>query len=133
MKRKACLIITHGLFGKELLKSVEMIMGEQENAKALGLSLGESVEELRNAADSIIAENQNNGMDTIILVDILGGSPSNVGLYLLKKYKGLKLITGVNMLMLIEFFQSREYNELNDLVELMINSGTDGIKKYEIN
>ena len=33
------LIITHGLFGIELKKSAEMIMGEQENVEALGLIL----------------------------------------------------------------------------------------------
>ncbi|MFL0268733.1 PTS sugar transporter subunit IIA [Candidatus Clostridium radicumherbarum] len=133
MKKKAGLIITHGLFGKELLNSVEMIMGEQEDVKALGLSLGESVDELRSTAENIILENQKADMDTILLVDILGGSPSNVALYLLKKYNNIKLITGVNMLVLIEFLQSRESNELDDLMSLMINSGTEGIKKFEIN
>lgn len=133
MNKKAALIITHGIFGKELLNSVEMIMGKQENVKALGLSLGESVDELRNTADTIIAENLNEGLDTVVLVDILGGSPSNVGLYLLKKYKGIKLITGVNMLILIEFLQSRESVGLNELVDLMVSSGIEGIKKYEIN
>jgi mannose PTS system EIIA component len=133
MKKIAGLIITHGMFGKELLKSVEMIMGEQEDVNALGLSLGESVDELRSTAESVILENQMAGMDTILLVDILGGSPSNVALYLLKKYKNIKLITGVNMLVLIEFLQSRESNELDDLMNLMINSGTEGIKKFENN
>ncbi|QAT39304.1 PTS mannose transporter subunit IIAB [Clostridium sp. JN-9] len=133
MNKKAALIITHGGFGKELLKSVEMIMGEQENVKALGLSLGESVDDLRSTADNIVVENQKAGLDTIILVDILGGSPSNVALYLLKKYKSIKLITGVNMLMLIEFFQSRDSNGLDELIQLMINSASDGIKKFENN
>lgn len=131
MKKTAGLIITHGLFGKELLKSVEMIMGEQEDVKALGLSLGESVDELRTTAENIILENQKADMDTILMVDILGGSPSNVALYLLKKYKNIKLITGTNMLVLIEFLQSRESNELDGLIDLMINSGTEGIKKFE--
>ena len=133
MNKKAALIITHGNFGKELLKSVEMIMGEQEDANALGLCLGDSVDELRIEADSIIVGNQNAEKDNILLVDILGGSPSNVALYLLKKYKNIRLITGVNMLMLIEFFQSREFDELDDLVEKIMNSGVEGIKKYESN
>lgn len=130
MKKKAVLIITHGVFGKELLKSVEMIMGEQEDVNALGLSLGESVDELRSIADNNIVENQSAGMDTVILVDILGGSPSNIALYLLKKYNDIKLMTGVNMAMLIEFLQSRESNELDDLIELMMNSATESIKNY---
>lgn len=133
MKKKAALIITHGLFGIELLKSVEMIMGEQEDVNALGLSLGESVDELRSTAENIIVQNQEAGIDTIVLVDILGGSPSNVALYLLKKYKDIKLITGVNMLVLIEFLQSRESSELDHLMDLMINSGIEGMKKYENN
>lgn len=131
MSKKAALIITHGKFGIELLKSTEMIMGEQEDAKALGLSLGESVDELREEADRIIVENQEAEKDNVIFVDILGGSPSNVALYLLKKYKNIKLVTGVNMLMLIEFFQSRDFEELDDLVEKVINSSAEGTKKFE--
>lgn len=130
MKKKAVLIITHGKFGIELLKSVEMIMGEQEDASALGLCLGDDVGDLRSEAEKVILENQKNDKETIILVDILGGSPSNVGLYMVKNYN-LKLITGVNMLMLIELFSSKDSEELDDLIEKMISSSTDGIKKFE--
>ena len=37
------------------------------------------------------------------------------------------------MLMLIEFFSSRDSEELSDLVEKMIASGIEGIKKFERN
>jgi PTS system mannose-specific IIA component len=130
MKKKAVLIVTHGNFGKELLKSVEMIMGEQEDAAALGLNLGDEVDALRAEVDRIIVENGENDKETIVLVDLLGGSPSNVALYALKKHD-IKLITGVNILMLIEFFSSREYDELGDLVQKMIDSSVEGIKKFE--
>ena len=132
MKKKAVLVITHGKFGIELLKSVEMIMGEQEDAAALGLCLGDDVEALRADAQEVIAKNQEAGMETIVLVDIFGGSPSNVALYALRS-ADTKLITGVNMLMLIEFFSSRDSEELSDLVEKMIASGMEGIKKFERN
>lgn len=132
MKKKAVLVITHGKFGIELLKSVEMIMGEQEDAAALGLCLGDDVEALRADAQRVIAENQEAGKETVVLVDIFGGSPSNVALYALRS-SDTKLITGVNMLMLIEFFSSRDSEELSDLVEKMIASGVEGIKKFERN
>lgn len=130
MKKKAALIITHGNFGIELLKSVEMIMGEQEDAVALGLNLGDDVDALRAEADRIISENEKNDKETIVLVDLLGGSPSNVGLYMLKNHD-IKLVTGVNIVMLIELFSSREFEEYKDLVEKIIDSGTQGIKKFE--
>ena len=129
MKKKAVLIITHGNFGIELLKSVQLIMGEQEDADALGLNLGDSIDDLRNKAKEIIVKNQEAGKETIVLVDILGGSPSNIALYLVKSC-GVTLITGVNMLMLIELFSSRDSEESDDLVEKMISSGIEGIKKF---
>ncbi|GFN35228.1 PTS sugar transporter subunit IIA [Tepidimicrobium xylanilyticum] len=131
MNRKAVLVITHGKFGIELLKSVEMIMGEQEDAKALGLQLGDNVDDLRNEVEKIILENEKEDKETIIFVDILGGSPSNIALYVLKKHNSVKLVTGVNMPMLIEIFQSRDLVELDELLEKMINSSMEGINKFE--
>ena len=52
------LIITHGLFGIELKKSAEMIMGEQENVEALGLIPGQSVDELHAQALEIVKKNE---------------------------------------------------------------------------
>ena len=133
MRKKFVFIITHGNFGIELLKSVEMIMGEQKDATALGLRLGDSVDNLRSKAEDIITENQMANKDIIILVDILGGSPSNIALYMLRKYINVNLITGVNMPMLIEIFQSREVKETDELLEKAIDSSIDGIKRYNLN
>lgn len=130
MSNKALLVITHGNFGIELVKSVEMIMGEQEDVNALGLNPGESVEDLRESADKIVEANKEAGKETIILVDILGGSPSNVALYLFKKH-GIKLITGVNMYMLIEMFSQKDSVETADeLCDIMIETATENIKKF---
>jgi PTS system mannose-specific IIA component len=130
MSNKALLVITHGNFGIELVKSVEMIMGEQEDVNALGLNPGESVEDLRESADRIVEANKEAGKETIILVDILGGSPSNVALYLMKKH-GIKLVTGVNMYMLIEMFSQKDSVETADeLCDIMIETATENIKKF---
>jgi PTS system mannose-specific IIA component len=62
---------------------------------------------------------------------MFGGSPSNVALYALSKHTDIKLITGVNILMLIEFFSSRDSEELDELVEKLISAGNNGILKFE--
>jgi len=130
MSNKALLVITHGNFGIELVKSVEMIIGEQEDVNALGLNPGDSVEDLRESADRIVEANKEAGKETIILVDILGGSPSNVALYLMKKH-GIKLVTGVNMYMLIEMFSQKDSVESADeLCDIMIETATENIKKF---
>ena len=130
MSNKALLVITHGNFGIELVKSVEMIIGEQEDVNALGLNPGDSGEDLRESADRIVEANKEAGKETIILVDILGGSPSNVALYLMKKH-GIKLVTGVNMYMLIEMFSQKDSVETADeLCDIMIETATENIKKF---
>ena len=122
------LIITHGCFGKELLRSAELIMGEQQDAKAICLNLGDEVEALRNEVEDIIIKNKNLSKETIIFVDVLGGSPSNVALYMSNKY-GTKVITGVNLPMLLELFASRNTDTVEELIDKAFKSGIGGINK----
>ncbi|CUH96183.1 hypothetical protein P22_2272 [Propionispora sp. 2/2-37] len=129
MKQTAVLIITHGKFGIELLKSVEMIIGEQQDAFALGLCLGNDVDDLRNDAEKIVRKAKESGKDVIILVDLLGGSPSNVALYMAKAHD-VKVVTGVNILMLIELFSSRESKEVDELLAAVVSTGVEGIKQF---
>lgn len=131
MKDKALLVITHGRFGIELVKSVEMIMGEQKDVATMGLCLEDDIEELRANAKKQVAKFQEEGKEVLIMVDILGGSPSNIGLQAVKEY-GVTMITGTNMLMLISFFSDRDAVEMDELVEEMMQAGTDGIKKYQL-
>ncbi|MDU1846209.1 MULTISPECIES: PTS sugar transporter subunit IIA [Niallia] len=127
MANRAILVITHGEFGIEIIKSAEMIMGPQNNLRALALRPGESVDALREKANEIVEENEKNGLETILLVDLLGGSPSNVSLSLLCKYD-LHILTGINMPMLIElltFYQTVE--ETKNLIETVQGTGASGI------
>ena len=127
MGNRAILVITHGEFGIELIKSAEMIMGPQKNLCALALRPGESVDDLRKDASRIVEENEKRGLETILLVDLLGGSPSNVSLSLLSKYD-LHILTGINMPMLIElltFYQTVE--DTNNLIETVQGTSTSGI------
>ena len=132
-KETCVVIITHGNFGKELLESVEMIMGEQKDVVTRGLNLGDDVESLRADIEKIVDENQKSNKDTIVLVDLFGGSPSNIALSLLKHYD-VRVMTGVNMPMLIEMLSSRNNYDygIEDLVERSYRAGTDGIKKIDI-
>ena len=131
MKTKVVLIVTHGDFGRELLQSVQMIMGEQEDVVTLGLGLGDDIESLRIDVQKVVDENERTNKETIILVDLFGGSPSNIALSLLK-YHDIKVMVGVNMPMLIEMLSCRNSYEIEDLVERSYRAGIDGIKKVDI-
>ena len=122
------LIITHGLFGIELKKSAEMIMGEQENVDALGLVPGQSVDDLREQAFAIVEKNDEAGAHTIIMCDLMGGSPSNVALACVAKVD-CDVILGVNMPMLIETIQQLEIAEDgHELANTALEAGKMGAR-----
>ncbi|MDF7639800.1 PTS sugar transporter subunit IIA [Lactobacillus sp. ESL0791] len=124
------LIITHGNFGKSLLESCKLITGDLKNCCALGLQKDESVDDLKDKAQEKIQELKSKG-DVIVLVDILGGSPSNVANILLKKIGGFKIIVGVNLPLLISLALSK--NDVSDkkFMQQLINTTKDSIRLIE--
>ena len=116
MANRALVVITHGEFGIEIVKSAEMIMGPQSDVSALALRPGDSVDDLRSEASSVVDKYTSEGKEVIILCDLLGGSPSNVGLYLAAKHD-VSVFTGINLPMLIEMLQGYQFVE--DTVELI--------------
>lgn len=121
------LIITHGLFGIELKKSAEMIMGEQENVEALGLTPEASVDELREKAFEIVEKNEADGAHTIIMCDLMGGSPSNIALACLAK-ADCEVLLGVSMPMLIETIQALDFTEGTELANTAAEAGKAGVR-----
>lgn len=118
------IIATHGHSSVELLKSAEMIVGTQENVETIIFEEGEGLEELSNSYQEAL--NSLSGCENIlILVDILGGSPFNVG-----ALQNHPLIAGVNIPMLLELFMKRESANLKQLIELAIQAGKESIVTY---
>ena len=127
MKERRVLVITHGHFGEELVKSVEMIMGKQDYVTAMGLLPGCSVDDLREKAFEVVAKNDADGTDTIVSCDLFGGSPSNVALSCLGK-SDCKVVLGVNMPMLVQLAQDiHDTEDLDELVNTAAQAARDGV------
>ena len=127
MKERRVLVITHGHFGEELVKSVEMIMGKQDYVTAMGLLPGCSVDDLREKAFEVVAQNDADGADTIVCCDLFGGSPSNVALSCLGK-SDCKVVLGVNMPMLVQLAQDiHDTEDLDELVNTAAQAARDGV------
>ncbi|MFC2705363.1 MAG: PTS sugar transporter subunit IIA [Olsenella profusa] len=127
VKERKVLIITHGHFGIELVKSVEMIMGQQDFIDAMGLVPGQSVDDLRQQAYDVLTKNDEVGAETIVICDLLGGSPSNVALSCLGK-SDCKVVLGVNMPFLIELIQdSADIEDTDELIRRALEAGKTGL------
>ncbi len=126
------LIVTHGNFGTELLKSAELIIGKQENVETLGLNHGDSVDELYKKVKEAI-QKLDTGGGVLILTDLFGGSPSNVAAASLKGNKiRVESVSGVNLPMLIEALDLRTRENLPDMVNQIIQTGIEGIKNIRV-
>ena len=117
------LIITHGGFGKEIIKSMEMIMGKQDDVYFLGLYPEEDPEVFSVKVKEKIIELNQNG-EVLVMVDVFGGTPSNASASNMKDLK-FECVTGVSLPMLIEVALNRSRSTLDELVEMAIMAGTN--------
>lgn len=117
------LIITHGGFGKEIIKSMEMIMGKQDDVYFLGLYPEEDPAVFSMKVKEKIIELNQNG-EVLVMVDVFGGTPSNASASNMKDLK-FECVTGVSLPMLIEVALNRSRSSLDELVERAIMAGTN--------
>lgn len=103
-------VVTHGRLATELLNAAEMIVGELPQCAAVSIGWHDDMDDAR---DQIVkAVNRVKGASgVLILTDMFGGTPSNLGISLLKE-NTVEVITGVNLPMLIKAAGLREASDL---------------------
>lgn len=107
MKEVAVILMSHGYYAAEALKSAEMIIGEQSNVAAVSVTPQKDLDQVKKETYAVFDTiDTSNGV--VVLTDILGGTPSNVaGNFVLTRDDTLA-IAGFNLPMLLELFVDRE-------------------------
>ena len=107
------LCISHGPLAGALIESAEMIAGKFENLASLGLEPSDSQESFKADLEAILGELPE---ETMVLVDIFGGTPCNVLMRLAnEKQKPVYAVAGMNLTMLLDVLNSRFGNTLENL------------------
>ncbi|CNL44975.1 PTS mannose transporter subunit IIAB [Yersinia proxima] len=124
----AIIIGTHGVAAEQLLKTTEMLIGEQENVAYIDFVPGENADTL---VEKYTAKLE--GLDTsagvIFLVDTWGGSPFNAASRIVTDKENYEVIAGVNIPMLVETFMARDDNpSFGELVGIALETGRAGVK-----
>lgn len=119
-------IATHGQLGRELLAAVEMIIGPVRNARAIGVSRESSLEDIRIEMQAAIQAVGTEGQGVIIMTDMFGGTPANVGLTFLEP-DHVEVLTGINLPMVLKFFNSQENIGLDELAGILKTYGQQSI------
>jgi PTS system mannose-specific IIA component len=119
-------VAAHGNFGSELLQSAQMIIGPVMNAKAVSITHESSMETIRAEVAEAIAEVGKDGHGVIIVTDMFGGTPANVSMTFLEP-QSVEVMTGVNLPMILKFFNSQESLGLDELAGILKSYGQQSI------
>lgn len=124
----AIVIGTHGWAAEQLLKTAEMLLGEQENVGWIDFVPGENAETLIEKYNAQLAK-LDTGNGVLFLVDTWGGSPFNAASRIVVDKEHYEVIAGVNVPMLVETFMARDDNPtFDELVSLAVETGREGVK-----
>lgn len=123
------LLLTHGEFCKGIEQSYRMIAGENDNIFSVSLNdegIQDFITRLANQIEKFGLEK------VLIMTDIKGGTPYNEAFkYFLSDSSRFRVISGVNLPMVIEVGLNMEHKSLDDLAMLAIEVGREGIEQTE--
>lgn len=111
------LIISHGRFADGLKEAVEMITGPHDNLKSFCLLGGMAPETFGQMVEKEIQNNEEQKCVTMVFVDLLGGTPFNALIPVMRKYQNVSFVTGVNLAACIEVICNDEFESLQDMEE----------------
>src|SRR5919201_3234242 len=118
-------VVTHGQLANELVNAAEMIVGDLPRFTAVSIGWHDDVNDAREEIAQAI-ERVKGEQGVLLLTDMFGGTPSNVGMTFLEKDK-VEVITGVNLPMLIKLTSLRGSSDLLAVAQEMREHGRNAI------
>ena len=79
------LLLTHGCWGEELIKSAELVVGEIRDAEAFALEPEDALADYMEKIRAVIEKSK--GQDILLISDLNGGTTSNVAAVFSKTMK----------------------------------------------
>ncbi|MBT3791649.1 MAG: PTS sugar transporter subunit IIA [Rhodospirillales bacterium] len=114
-------LVTHGVLAEALLDAMVHVVGPQENIAPICIGpddeMGVRRAEIMEAIVRVEA-----GAGVIVMTDMFGGTPSNLALSALGE-KGVEVVAGVNLPMLIKFASTRSVESLETAVVSIQEAG----------
>ncbi len=118
------LIVSHGNFGVELLRSSEMIIGKIQNVECISYNLGDKFNDLCKKVEESITRAENN--DLIVFTDMYGGSTFN-SVDKLMKNNNFYHISGVNLPLFVDIALNKDSYSINEIIDKIIKNGKKSI------
>lgn len=111
---KHAILLTHGPIGEALIEAVRGIMGLDEGLHALAVT-DMSIAEITSRLKALVSGPDERQDGVLILASLRGGSCWNVAVSIASDYKHVRVLSGVNLPMVLSFITKRESLSLDDL------------------
>jgi len=118
-------VVTHGQLAIELVNAAEMIVGDLPQFTAVSIGWHDDVNDAREEIVQAI-ERVRGEEGVLLLTDMFGGTPSNLGMTVLAKDR-VEVITGVNLPMLIKLAGLPQSQDLLAVARQMRDDGRNAI------
>src|SRR5271163_4998005 len=114
-------LVTHGRLAEELRAAMEHVVGAQRNVATVCIGPDDDMEGRRSEIHRRIDE-VDTGDGVVLLTDMFGGTPSNLAISQMDR-KGVEVIAGVNLPMLVKLAKVRSNQPLADAVTCAEQAG----------
>jgi mannose/fructose-specific phosphotransferase system component IIA len=123
------ILLTHGPIGEALIEAVRGIMGLDEGLHSLKVN-DMSVAEISARLLSLVNAPEEKQDGVLIMASLKGGSCWNVAVTMAKDHPHARVVSGVNLSMLLSFLTKRELLDLDSLAETVVKDAIRGVTMY---
>ncbi len=123
------ILMSHGHLALELSRSAQMIIGETEGLYTVSMLESDGLEGTQSKLNAVLEEI---GPDAPVLVcaDLLSGTPCNVAVQAMYQRPNLRVLTGLNLAMAIEYAVS-DLEDVDELAAYLQEVGQTGVRLVE--
>jgi mannose/fructose-specific phosphotransferase system component IIA len=121
------IVVTHGNLADELIETAKTIYGEFSDCYPVS-NLRKSPQALTEELESLI-QSVNHSDGIVILTDFFGGSCSHACLGVEQQHSNVRLVTGVNLPMLLAFLYRRSEVPFEKLPGELVERGLKSIQE----
>ena len=114
-------LVTHGRLANEFRVAMEHVVGPQQAIETICIGPDDDMESRRGEI-ALAVKAVDSGSGVILLTDLFGGTPSNLAISQMV-HKGVEVLSGVNLPMLVKLAKVRGSQPLADAVECATAAG----------
>jgi mannose PTS system EIIA component len=114
-------LVTHGRLADELRLAMEHVVGKQRNVDTVCIGPDDDIDQRRSEIEQCIGH-CDTGDGVVLLTDMFGGTPSNLAISMMER-RGVEVIAGVNLPMLVKLAKIRSVQPLAAAVECAQEAG----------